>query len=67
MLDCRFAASPIYCISLETRTLMESTLREATEELNSLRPPFNLTRRGFVQTSLGAGLPLPCFRLPLKR
>jgi len=46
---------------------MESTLREAAEELNSLRPPFNLTRRGFVQTSLGAGLPLPCFRLPLKR
>lgn len=34
---------------------MESTLRDATEELDSLQPPFNVTRRGFVQTSLGAG------------
>lgn len=34
---------------------MESTLRDAAEELDSLQPPFPLTRRIFVQTSLGAG------------
>ena len=34
---------------------MDSTLRDAAEELDSLRPSFNVTRRGFVQTSLGAG------------
>ena len=34
---------------------MESTVRDAAEELHSLRPPLNVTRRGFVQTSLGAG------------
>ena len=34
---------------------MDSTLREAAEELDGLRPPLNVTRRGFVQTSLGAG------------
>ena len=34
---------------------MTSTLRDAVEELNSLYPPFSVARRGFVQTSLGAG------------
>ena len=34
---------------------MISTLRDAVEELDSLYPPFSVTRRGFVQTSLGAG------------
>ncbi len=34
---------------------MESNLRTAVEELDSLRPPLTVTRRGFVQTSLGAG------------
>ena len=34
---------------------MDSTVRDATEELSSLQPPFNVTRRGFVQTSVGAG------------
>jgi carboxymethylenebutenolidase len=34
---------------------MESTLRDAAEELDSLQPPFTITRRSFVQTSLGAG------------
>ena len=34
---------------------MDSTLRDATEELDSLQPALNVTRRGFVQTSLGAG------------
>jgi len=34
---------------------MDSTVRDATEELSSLQPPFNITRRGFVQTSVGAG------------
>lgn len=34
---------------------MDPNLRDATEELSSLRPPFDVTRRGFVQTSLGAG------------
>ena len=34
---------------------MESSVRDAAEELDSLQPPLNITRRGFVQTSLGAG------------
>lgn len=34
---------------------MTSVLRDAVEELASLQPPFSVTRRGFVQTSLGAG------------
>ena len=34
---------------------MQSTVRDAAEELDSLQPPLNVTRRGFVQTSLGAG------------
>jgi carboxymethylenebutenolidase len=34
---------------------MDSTVRDATEELSSLQPPLNVTRRGFVQTSVGAG------------
>ncbi len=34
---------------------MESNLRDAAEELDSLQPPLIVTRRGFVQTSLGAG------------
>ena len=34
---------------------MTSTLRDAVEELDSLYPPFSVARRGFVQTSLGAG------------
>ncbi len=34
---------------------MDSTLRDATEELSSLQPQFKVTRRGFVQSSLGAG------------
>jgi carboxymethylenebutenolidase len=34
---------------------MESTVRDAAEELDSLQPAFTVTRRGFVQTSLGAG------------
>ena len=34
---------------------MELTLRDAAEELDSLQSPLTITRRGFVQTSLGAG------------
>lgn len=34
---------------------MTLVLRDAVEELDSLQPPLHLTRRGFVQTSLGAG------------
>lgn len=34
---------------------MNSILRDTTEELESLHPPLVVTRRGFVQTSLGAG------------
>jgi carboxymethylenebutenolidase len=34
---------------------MKSTLRGAGEELASPQPPFTITRRDFVQTSLGAG------------
>ena len=34
---------------------MASPLRDAAEELESLQPPLKVTRRGFVQTSLGAG------------
>lgn len=53
----RGSLAPIYCIfASETEsTLMDPNLRDATEELSSLRPPFDVTRRGFVQTSLGAG------------
>ena len=47
--------APIYCISLRDSTLIESTLRDAGEELDSLQPPLTLSRRGFVQTSLGVG------------
>ena len=34
---------------------MDSVVRDAAEELDSLQPRLNVTRRGFVQTSLGAG------------
>lgn len=34
---------------------MTFVLRNAVEELDSLHPPLHVTRRGFVQTSLGAG------------
>ena len=34
---------------------MTAILRDLVEELASLQPPLNVTRRGFVQTSLGAG------------
>ena len=37
------------------RPRMTLTLRDAVEELDSLQPPLHVTRRGFVQTSLGAG------------
>jgi carboxymethylenebutenolidase len=32
-----------------------ATVRDAAEEIDSLQPAFSVTRRGFVQTSLGAG------------
>jgi carboxymethylenebutenolidase len=50
----RSAADILHFLSRQG-TQIESTVRDAAEELDdSLQPPFTVTRRGFVQTSLGA-------------